>query len=39
MIYYLIKDNQRVLVALYSKAEQSDIRPEDIKRIIDAYDE
>jgi mRNA-degrading endonuclease RelE of RelBE toxin-antitoxin system len=34
VIYYVQTDTGRLLVAIYSKTEQSDIAPEDIQRII-----
>jgi mRNA-degrading endonuclease RelE of RelBE toxin-antitoxin system len=36
MIYYVVKEQTRMLITLYSKSEQSDISAEDIRRIIEA---
>ena len=36
IIYYVVHQNRRLLITLYSKAEQSDIGAEAIRRIIAA---
>ena len=38
VIYYLQTETFILLVTIYAKSEQSDIRPEQIRRIIDRYD-
>lgn len=35
MIYYAQTTSGRLLVTIYSKTEQSDISPDDIRRIIE----
>lgn len=38
VVYYLKSLEKTVLVTLYSKADQSDIPPQDVRRIIEKYE-
>jgi mRNA-degrading endonuclease RelE of RelBE toxin-antitoxin system len=38
IIYYLETDEKRVLIFIYSKSDQSDIRAETIRRLIAEYE-
>ena len=39
MLYYLVDQEQRLLLTIYSKTEQSDINAEEIIRIVEEWEQ
>jgi len=38
VIYYIVTDEQRLLLTIYSKTDQTDITPDELLRIIEEWE-